>query len=60
MNIECLSQEEPDFEALNVFIYLHIMNKVINKVIKLLNYMEAYPVCKFLNTAEWFDYHTNW
>lgn len=31
----------------DVFIYLHIMNIIINKVIKLSNDVEAYPVCKF-------------
>lgn len=35
-------------KPVNVFMYLHIMNKVINKVIKLLNDEETYPVCKFL------------
>lgn len=32
----------------NVFIYLHIINKIIHKVIQLSNYVGPYPVCKFL------------
>lgn len=48
MNIECLSQGEPDFEACKCIHLYAYKNKVINEVIKLLNYVEAHPVCKFL------------
>lgn len=36
-----------NLKPVDVFIFLHIVNKIINKVIKLSNGVEAYPVCKF-------------